>query len=182
MSRALVFGLLALTACAPAAGPGTAAADSPDAGEKSPAMALERGPDIRLSDSTAGLDEENGTEVDLRHARDLYVRLIVPTMVSPSVVRLTLRSPTGEVFLTDSAPYSADPARTSFDAPGLDHVVTALPAKHDIAGFTIDRSIPIAGTLVQRFLSPGTWWIDASIEGGLVTSRAIVVTWEEGRP
>lgn len=154
--RSLLW-VLALLVCGISTGV-TAAEGSPRGGP------FEEG--IALASSERGLEEgANSTSFNLLELRDLWVRVNVARLPRTSVLALTFTSPRGEIFHETRVLYSRETRAMDMRLPGASRSVTAFPAKPLAGGFALDQAIPIGIGAFVQYPQPGTWRIQATLDG-----------------
>lgn len=99
------------------------------------------------------------------HLRDLWVRVTVPALPRTAKLQLKFINPRGEVFFEDSAYYSPDGAAGGMNMQGAPQGMTVRPAGKVGTSFTLDRVIPIGGSVFQRFPEAGSWVVEAQLDG-----------------
>lgn len=106
--------------------------------------------------------------------RDLYVRVVVPTMPSKgaTLLHLTFINPVGEEFYADTSPFSIDGSMALMSIPGVDHPTSVARATPVRGGYALVKEVPIGGSLFQRFPSDGHWIVRATVDGaaGMISS------------
>jgi hypothetical protein len=137
--------------------------DRDRAPEGTPPPAPAEGISFGLSQSD--LDGNTISQMNLSRTRDLWVRVRVAGMARVAQVKLEFVKPTGDVFYEELTPYSPDPTMNTMPMPGIDHPVQVFGAKQFPGGYALDRAIPIGGTVFERYPTPGTWTVRATIEG-----------------
>jgi hypothetical protein len=121
---------------------------------------------IELASSEEKLVEgETSTGFNLFSLRDLWVRVKVARMPRTALLHLTFTSPSGEVFYETKVLFSRGSRATHVKVPGARHAITAFPAKRLFEGFALDQSIPIGLGVFMRYPKPGTWLVQATLEG-----------------
>lgn len=121
---------------------------------------------IELSSSEAGLEQGAvSTRFNLLELRDLWIRVRVARMPHISLLRLTFTSPRGEVFYETKLLYSREPRAMEVQVQGVPHLRTAFPAKRVPGGYALDQPIPIGAGVFMRYPQPGTWLVQATLDG-----------------
>lgn len=156
--------LCALTLWGLAAGC-TETAPAPGPGRSVPAPLAFRS-ELILADSEAALDAGLGaTRFNFTHLRDLWFRAKVSGMPRVSVATITFVSAQGELFYQDAFPFSPDPTMKQMTMSAVSHPLTVRSAKTIPGGFALDHTVPISGTVFERYPSAGQWEVQVAIEG-----------------
>lgn len=109
--------------------------------------------------------------------RELWVRINVSGMSGTSVVRLTVTTPTGSVFYETTVPYSTEAGVKSMNVPKSPHPIDVYTARVVNGGHSLIYVVPVVGTALARYPIPGTWHIEATVEGHRTLSADIVVNY-----
>lgn len=97
--------------------------------------------------------------------RTLFVRVIVSAVPDTTIMHLTFTNPRGEIFYQDNAPFSTAGAGST-SMPGMQSPSMVTPiVKLPNQKLALDRGIPIAGSIFQRYPSDGDWSVQAAIDG-----------------
>jgi hypothetical protein len=135
---------------------------------------------IELANSEQGLESgQIVTEFDVFGTRDLWVRVRVPKIDSPTLLNLTFTTPRGDVYYETNSYFSRLPRVTTRRPTGADHPVTVFQARRLPGGYGLDLSIPITGSVFQRYPIPGIWTVRARLSGSnetLSTTVSVRVT------
>jgi hypothetical protein len=150
-------------------------------GREDPGLGTAHGPfkeGILLSDSTLSLDNGvTSTNFNFAHLRELHVRIGMTGVPHVGRLNLVLYDPKGIIAYETSAHYSPDKLVRETNVPGAMRPITVFRAKpHPQGGFALDYVIPVSGTMISRYMSPGTWKIDALIDGRPTYSTNIDVS------
>jgi len=138
-------------------------------------------PSLIVADSEAGLAlGVSQQRFNFSSVRDLWARVRVQQLPRMSTMTLKLTAPGGETLYEDNAPVSTDPtvqmtpmAMTGMPAP----VVTAKAFPG--GGWSFDRAVPVAGSVLGRHPTPGMWQVSATSDGfSGAPSTAIEVVFE----
>ena len=119
-----------------------------------------------LAESAFGLESDLGAaSFNFSHVRDLWVRVKLSHLSGPSQLDLTLIDPAGTILYEATAEFSPDPNMATMPMPGAARPVTVFPAKQLRGGFALDYAVPISGSVVTRYMTPGTWQIRVQAAG-----------------
>jgi len=143
------------------------------AGPPKPTGPIEAG--IGLASSEQGLESgQTVKEFDLFGTRDLWIRVKVPKIDSPTLLNLTFTTPRGDIYYETNSYFSRLPRVTTGRPSGADHPVTVFQARHLPGGYGLDQSIPITGSVFQRYPIPGIWTVRARLSGSQETLSTTV--------
>jgi hypothetical protein len=120
---------------------------------------------IEFASSQAALEQsKSATRFDFLAVRDLWVRVKVRGLPPLATLKLTFSSPNGTPFYETTLLYTTktDPKERGGAQGGA--AANALRATRIPGGFALDYPVPIAGTVFQRFPTPGGWKVEAQIE------------------
>ena len=124
---------------------------------------------LLFAETGAGLNNNvTSTQFNFVTLRDLWVRTVISGMPpsTPVVLHLVFSNPLGEAFYHDNVPFGATPGMTPMQMPGAMYpsdVRTATVLQ--TGGYALDRAVPIAGSVFQRFPSDGDWTVQATVDG-----------------
>jgi hypothetical protein len=125
---------------------------------------------------------ENGQladRFDFSRIRELWVRMRVAGIRETTLVHLTLVTPSGSVFYETTVAYSADPRQDVMTVPNAPHPITVFRAQPARSGHALLYVVPVAGTALARYPSPGRWRINATIDGAREISTEFDVTYAQ---
>jgi hypothetical protein len=111
---------------------------------------------------------------DFSHLRELYVKVNVADMGGTAPVHLAVITPTGSTFYETTQFYSTDPGMRQMRVPRSPHPIDVYTALKVNGGHSLIYTVPIVGTAVARYPLPGTWRIEATVEGHRTLSAELV--------
>jgi hypothetical protein len=129
-----------------------------------PAVPPPIGSAIYVSDSLADLQAGNFvTALNIYDLPEMGVRVIMPSIPSPTILHLEFYSPGGTLIYSDSSAWSLDASNTTMP-------MTNPPMNVQLAttsgGLTqMDRGIPVTGTSFSRYFQAGDWKVQATLDG-----------------
>jgi hypothetical protein len=129
---------------------------------------------IFMSTSQEGLDHNVvGTHFNLWSLRALYIRTQVEDLPHTTILELRFINPIGEVILEEHSAFSPDPTVTTVDDPLLGMQANVFTAKKIRGGYSLDRWIAVAGSVLWRVpYREGDWEVQALLAGvpGMLSS------------
>jgi hypothetical protein len=163
----------ALLAACTAQGPATVGGDNPNPGSNPPGSTVPT-KTVSTANYETGLtfgdnrgllmSGQSQSSFNFVTLRTLFVRVIVSAVPDSTIMHLTFTNPRGEIFYQDNAPFSTGSAGSTM-MPGMDHPSQVTPVvKLPNGKFALDRGIPIAGSIFQRYPSDGDWPVQAAID------------------
>ena len=128
------------------------------------------GSQLLLSTALTGL--QAGSFVTLLNFYDLGemgVRVIAPSIPSPTVLHLKFLNPRGGLVYEDDTAWSMSPGGTMGMTDPPMQIKTALPVA---GGVQMDRGIQVAGTSFSKYFEEGDWQVQATLDGvpGTITT------------
>jgi hypothetical protein len=127
------------------------------------------------------------SETDLRAARytsapsfyqlrQLWVRVEEPAIGRLASLRLVFTNPNGEPLYEDRTFYSTEPTMTA-TTMGQMATQAVLAARPFGGGVALEHSVPIGGSVFERFPSPGMWTVTALLDGRQAISAPLAVSY-----
>jgi hypothetical protein len=119
---------------------------------------------ILISDSVANLKAGVFyTALNVYDLRQMGVRVVAPSIPSPTVLHLQFFTPRGVLMYTDTTAWSLDASNTSM--PVSDPPLPVQLASSTSAAVQMDRGIPVTGTTITRYFEEGDWNVQATVDG-----------------
>jgi hypothetical protein len=123
-------------------------------------------------------DWSRGNQFPISTTRDLFVRAVVPSLPSQTMLTLRFTNPRGEVFYEDRAPFTTldTPVTVNdnmFHSPRIATRAEVVPG-----GYAVTRMVPILGSIFQRSgRAEGGWGVTAELEGvpGVMSATLVFV-------
>jgi hypothetical protein len=121
---------------------------------------------IYLSDDAAALERGVYTTVfNFYDLRELWVRVVTPSMPHSTLLRLSFENPNGVMVYSDEALFTSDPSGGSGMHPVMNVSMVRFPVKPFPGGSALDRPVPVTGTSFVRNFEEGDWRVQAWLEG-----------------
>jgi hypothetical protein len=112
---------------------------------------------------------QTATTFNFGTLREMAVRVTLPEVPRRLLLTLKFFGPNGENVYEETRPFSNGEAMTEEMVPGMPgvaHPWPVVPAMRAPGGeYALDRTIPVAATVLTKHGSEGTWHVEATSDG-----------------
>lgn len=104
------------------------------------------------------------TAVNLLAQRELWIVVDVVAIQEPSSLRVVFSNPRGEPLYENRTFHSLNPQGKTVPMPGGLAAALVLPAHRRAALVQLEQSVPIGGSVFERYPAQGAWTVQAFVD------------------